>query len=204
MPMVTRLFRTFALFGVAAALGIAAGIIYASGWTDTQNTTGNITVASTTPDILYICEAPIIGGSPPCTADDTLGDEVIFEIADEALLPGGPKVNYNIVLYNPNPDVVVDIIGYTALFTETFDPGSDCTVEPAVKAYTVLRDDDHQDFGPAFPSDESGPGSNAFKIHIGVNGSDEMRIEVWIPSAFPIECQGGAWDLSIDWTAEIH
>ncbi len=191
---------------LVAAVGVGGGLLWAAEWLDTQTSSGNVTVSSTTTDILYICEPTGTGGSPPCVGDDSAGDEIIFEF-DEALLPGGPAVSWNILLWNPSPDVVADITGIEPTFTETLDPGNDCADEPSLLIMTVTYDDDHDlGFGgailPQVYADDYP--TRRYVVHLSQESTDEMRIQVSLGGDFPGECQGNAWDLTIDWTAEIH
>lgn len=192
---------------LVTAVGVGGGLIWAAGWLDTQTASGNVTVSSTTPDILYICEPTGSGGSPPCVGDDSAGDEIIFEALDEALLPGGLPVEWNILLWNPNLEVVVDIIGIEPTFTETLDPGNDCADEPSLLIRTVTYDDDHDlGFGTAILPQvyaDDYP-TRRYVVHLSQESTDEMRIQVSLGGDFPGECQDNAWDLAIAWTAEIH
>jgi hypothetical protein len=196
--MLRKLLIAAALAPIIAAVA-GLGVLLGQGWTDTQSSSGTVTISSNTPDMLYICE-PTGPGSEPCPGDDSGPDEMIFEL-DESLLPGGPEAEWRIRLRNIS-DLQWDVSDWAVVFTETADPGNDCDTTPRLAVTTVTADDDHAvSFPPTFSADDA---SGIYRIHVEPNGEDDMRLVVWIPGSFPGECRGNAWDLNIAWTADGH
>jgi len=160
--------------------------------------------------MVYICEpATPNSNDGTCAAgagDDSGADEIIFE-TDEQMIPTSFAFKTrDIVLKNLRDDTSFDVNGVEVTFTETLDPGSDCNNLPSYSIYTWRNDDDH--FGGSsvlpLPIVESlqSPGY-FFRVHVAPSQADDMQIRMWLPANTPEECEGGAWDVSIIWTAEI-
>lgn len=211
------------LGAVAIATAVTTALLIAAGWTDTQSTSGNVTISGTTPDLLYICDLTggVFGSTTECpgtdSSDDTGADEIIYEDLDEALLPGGPAAVWDIRLRNPDPDVAWDVIAVGPAFTPTADPGGGCGLEPDLTIRTVALTGDNHVFGhdnadPGYPALRSEDIDNAHSplrphqvtVHVAQSGFEDVRFRVSIPGSFPIECQGNAWDLDVVFTVEVH
>jgi len=194
---------------LAIALGTALGsaLVMATAWTDTQTTSGNVTV-TTAQEELYICDASGTDPGPPpeapvavlntCSHDDSGADETILQ-TDEALTPNSSAF-WSFLLVNIGTAAWDVTGGATPVITETADPGADCANEPDV-ALTVLIDDDHDPATAPFPGS---PVISGVVVHVGPGGRENLQITASVPSSLPAECQGNAWDIDLVFDVSTH
>jgi len=195
---------------LAVALGAALGgaLVTAAPWTDTQTTSGNVTV-TTTQDELYICDAS--GNDPPpppeapiaaqqnCGRDDSGADETILQ-TDEALTPNS-SASWVFRLVNIGTADWDVTGGATPAITETADPGADCTDQPLVSLSNIDAGGGHVPGTEPFPVS---PVISGEVVHVIAGNSVRMNITASLPSSLPAECQGNAWDIVLQFDVSTH
>jgi hypothetical protein len=206
--MVRRIILVAGTVAVTAAI-TSLVVISAAGWTDEQQATGTISVSATTPDLLAICEWN--GALPePCPNGDDSGDDEIVWETDENLLPGSGIVNDHIRLVGRAPSVQWDVTRMEHTFTEVAgtDVADDCFLFPRM---TIYDQEGHHGFSnnSVVYDVETGSGFNSWPpgsapLHVSGLAVEDMFFDVQIPASFPVQCQGVEWDVSIQFTAEIH
>jgi len=198
---------------------IAVALAVAQPWTDTQTSSGNITAASGDPELLYICE-PIGAGSEPCPGDDSVADEIVFELPNEALTPGGVAAVGDIRLRNISTGMW-DVTGVTVNFFESLDDlgNGDCIDVPTAEL-TRLNDYFDDPYDPLNHDTGSLPKlrtetaySHSYgggfhtdlvwgTVRVTAGQHEDVRIRISLPVAVAAECQGNSWDIQVMWTVE--
>lgn len=203
-----RILVTVLMLGAAAAVG--AGLAIASPWTDTRTLSSEVNVASPYPDLLYICE-PTGPDPDPCPGDDSGADEIIFEGLED--ITPGRTLSYDIRLRNisdqSEANVDWDISAVSIQITEVVDPGDDCDAVPTVwLEITSANDNHHAGSTPPIPGSPSfGPSLCQLYecfVHVAPGEHEDMLALAELPLDTPMECEGNAWDISIQPTVQVH
>lgn len=202
-----RILVTVLLFGAAAALGATLGL--ATPWTDTQTSSGQVNVVSAYPELLYICE-PAGPDPEPCPGDDSGADEIIFEGLED-LIPGH-TASYDVRLRNISDEgdanVDWDISALSIDITEVVDPGDDCDTVPTAWLEVTSANDNHDSADPPIPGSPifwgAQCGSHLCIVHVAPGEHEDMRALAELPLDTPTECEGNAWDISIQPTVQVH
>jgi len=205
-----RILVTVLMFGAAAAVG--AGLAIATPWTDTRALSGQVSVASPLPDLLYICE-PTGPDPEPCPGDDSGADEIIFEGLED--ITPGRTLSYDIRLRNisdqSGSNVNWDISALSIQITEVVDPGNDCDTVPEVWLEVTSRNDNHSVWHdpPPIPGSPSfGPklcdGNYECYVHVAPGEHEDMLAFAELPLDTPMVCEGNVWDISIQPTVQVH
>jgi len=196
---------------LAIALGAALGgaLVTAAPWSDTQTTSGNVTV-TTAQDELYICD--VSGNDPPppaeaptaarsyCSHDDSGADETILQ-TDEALTPNSSAI-WDVRLVNISTAGWDVSGGATPVITETADPGADCANVPDVTL--TASDSNADDHAPATAPFPGSPVISGVVVHVAPSSNEGLNISASVPGSLPAECQGNAWDIDLRFDVSTH
>ena len=187
---------------VAIGLGVGAAAIVLAVFSDEQATTGPVMAALATDIDLYICEPDAVPG-PACGADDSLGNEIVFE-GNEQLTPGEDAIA-DLRMQNIGT-LPWDIDMFTIDVQESNDPNADCDAEVTIEVRILGRDgdsvnDNHRDFFPE-PGHaiQRETASSFYFVHIEPGDYEDLRPRLSIPESAGNECSGNAWDLTTGWT----
>ena len=214
--------------GLAALLAIGVTVIAVAQFIDAHVASGDVSTATSTSDLLYICQPSGTTVSPQCPVDTAGGDETVF-VGSEDLLPGAVKWQ-KIRLTNTGATYAWDVLSMSLTWTEIADPGGICnTVPEGVRwrgsttsepiGVTILGRPtggfaDPFNIGYDYLNDNhlsvansqtfALPEGSYFTIHVGPGGYEDLLLGIRLPITTPASCMNVIWQLSTTWNIQIH
>jgi hypothetical protein len=115
---------------VVLIVGVASGLtaVVTAQFISGHVASGSVNTATSTSDLLYICQPSGILVSPLCPVDAGGADEPIF-VGSEDLLPGSVRWQ-KIRLTNTGATEAWDLLAMSSTWTKVFDPGGTCSIVP--------------------------------------------------------------------------